>query len=357
MDDGIPGLREASYRLLGLQAMRHDGGVVIRRGKTRLDVPGEKAAELLDLLVARSAEGTGIDLEAIRVAVDEADRALLDHLVDRLRTARLLVRGGDIGGDRRDDIFYWNHGTTAAATAANITSIDLAIFGINHVSLPLLGNLRSCGFRRLTLVDHPALRNLDFFDEDQKLRSEIAGAMSVRPRSFEEWQGRGRPSDCQIACSDFGGFGLMRDWNRACVATNTPFYPIVLEDEVAHLGPLVVPGEGPCFECLCLRREAAAVDPDRERATAAHAFFGRVESGYLQPMARVAADIAAIELLKYFSRTLPGGVAGRLIEADLMVPALRTRTVLKVPRCPVCALAASAVGPDGAETAEGTPEE
>ncbi|MCB1497410.1 MAG: TOMM precursor leader peptide-binding protein [Bauldia sp.] len=354
MDDGIPGITEARYRLLGLQAVRHDGGVVIRRGKTRLEVPGEKAGDLLDLLVARSAEGSGIDLEEIQGAIDATDHELLRLLVERLRSARLLVRGGDIGGERRDDIFYWNHGTTAAATAANITSIDLAVFGINHVSLPLLGNLRSCGFRRLTLVDHPALRNLDFFDEDRKLRSEIAGAMSVRPRSFEEWQGRGRPSECQVVCSDVGGLGLMRDWNRSCVAANVPFYPIVLEDEVAHLGPLVIPGEGPCFECLCLRREAAAADPDRERATQGHAFFGRVVSGYLQPMARVAADIAAIELLKFFSRTLPGGAAGRLIEADLMVPALRTRTVLKVPRCPVCATAASgsAPAPDEPEAGE-----
>jgi len=27
---------------------------------------------------------------------------------------------------------------------------------------------------------------------------------------------------------------------------------------------------------------------------------------------------------------------GRLIEADLMTPAIRTRNILKVPRCPVC---------------------
>jgi hypothetical protein len=53
-------------------------------------------------------------------------------------------------------------------------------------------------------------------------------------------------------------------------------------------------------------------------------------------MARVAADIAAVDLLKHFSRTLPGGSAGRLIEADLMAPALRSRTVLRAPRCPVC---------------------
>src|SRR5262249_5009296 len=85
-------------------------------------------------------------------------------------------------------------------------------------------------------------------------------------------------------------------------------------------------------------RQNANLDPrDRERAGEMHAFFGQHVTGFLQPMARIAADIAAVDLLKYFSRALPGGRAGRLIEADLMTPSIRTRTVLKVPRCPVCA--------------------
>ncbi len=351
MDDGIPGVRQAHYSLLGLQAVPHDGGVVVRRGKTRLLLSGEKAAEMLDLLVARSAEGAGVDLDNLKAGLDPSDHESLSAVVETLRAARLLVPAHEVvSGERRDDVFYWNHGTTAAATIANLERVDLAIFGVNHVSLPLLGNLRSCGFRRLTLVDHPALRNLDFFDDGQTLRPEIAGAMSVKPRSVKEWEARTRPSDCQIVCSDFGGSALMRDWNRACVAANTLFYPIVLEDEVARLGPLVIPGEGPCFECLCLRQDANFDEPERQRATEAHAFFGRTVSGYLQPMARVAADIAAIELLKFFGRTLSDGAAGRLVEADLMAPALRTRTVLKVPRCPVCALAMVVAEPDDAGT-------
>ena len=62
--------------------------------------------------------------------------------------------------------------------------------------------------------------------------------------------------------------------------------------------------------------ERQPADPERTRATEAHAFFGQDVTGYVQPMARVAADLAAVDLLKYFSRVLPGGIAGRLIEAD-----------------------------------------
>src|SRR5438552_740439 len=83
----------------------------------------------------------------------------------------------------------------------------------------------------------------EFYDAGE-IRSEIAGALSLRPRLFDEWTAAGSKPDCYVVCSDFGGFALMRDWNRTAVAGNIVFYPIVLQDEIAWLGPLVVPGEG-----------------------------------------------------------------------------------------------------------------
>jgi thiazole/oxazole-forming peptide maturase SagC family component len=176
--------------------------------------------------------------------------------------------------------------------------------------------------------------------------------MATPPRSLDEWSAAARPASCHVVCSDFGGLDLMREWNRKCVASRTRFYPIVLEDEVASLGPLVVPGDGPCYECLVARQDANVADPERARATESHAFFAQDVVGFVQPMARVAADLAAVDLLKYFSRVLSGGVAGRLIEADLMAPSLRTRTVLRAPRCPVCSPGARAADAPRA-TAEG----
>jgi molybdopterin-synthase adenylyltransferase len=340
MDSDIPGVRQARYRLLGLQAIRHDDGLIVRRGSVRFFIRGSDTAELLDLVVSRSAEGHGIRLDELKAETDPAKHSALTALIETLRSERLIVAvEGEAADwpDRREDIFYWNHKTSSAAVAENLAKVDLAIFGVNHIALPLLGNLRSVGFRRLSFVDHPGLRNLDFYDEGE-LRSEISGALSIRPQPFDEWTAAGAKPDGYVVCSDFGGHALMRDWNRTAVAGNIVFYPIVLQDEVASLGPLVVPGEGPCFECLWLRQSANLDVAARDRADESHAFFGQHVTGFLQPMARIAADIAAVDLLKYFSRALPGGRAGRLIEADLMKPSLRTRIVLKAPRCPVCAL-------------------
>ncbi len=349
MANDVPGEKDARYRLLGLQAIPHDDGVIIRRGTVSVFVRGERARELLDILIARSAEGRGIALDQLKVDTDLASHPTLINLIETLRAERLLVATERVTGppraERREEVFYWSHGASHAEAAANVADVALAIFGVNHIALALFGNLRSCGFRNLTFIDHPALRNLDFF-EGNAIRSEIASALSVRPQAFDEWSNAPARPDCHVVCSDFGGLGLMREWNRNAVAANMLFYPIVLQDEIAYLGPLVVPGEGPCFECLWARQNANLEDPNRERAGEMHAFFGQHVASYVQPMARAAADLAAIDLLKYFSRTLPGGRAGRLIEADLMAPALRVRNVLKVPRCPVCSRLPAAAGPD-----------
>ena len=342
MKDDIPGVREARYRLLGLQAVPHADGIIVRRGTSRIFVAGEGVGELLDLLIERSASGNGFALTELKSELPIARHGVLIGLVEKLRGERLLLAIEESvpdlpGSERREEIFFWNRDASFATEADKLARIELAVFGVNHIALSLLGNLRSCGFRAVTLVDHPAIRNLDFFTKKQEIRPEIAGALSTPPRPLDVWQNSGAAPACHIVCSDFGGLALMRDWNRTCVERNALFYPIVLQDEIAYLGPLVVPREGPCFECLWARQNANLEDPARERATEAHAFFGQGVTGYLQPMARIAADIAAIELLKYFSRALPGGRAGRLIEVDLMRPAITSRNVLKVPRCPVCA--------------------
>jgi bacteriocin biosynthesis cyclodehydratase domain-containing protein len=344
MDNDIPGVEDARYSLLGVQVIPHGGGVVLRRGATRVFLEGEGVGELVDLILARAAEGQGIKPADLWASLSGARRGAFSDLIRTLTERRFLVAfdetvtgANEDGSNRKEEIFFWNHGTNFAAVTGALASVDLVVFGVNHVGLALLGNLRGCGFRGVTLVDHPTLRNLDFYDPTGELRLEIASALPVTPKLFENFGGKsGASPSCYVVCSDFGGLALMRDWNRHCVENGILFYPVVLQETVSYLGPLVVPEEGPCFECMWSRRASNLADPARELAIQMQAFHGQRVVGYLQAMARVAADLAAIDLLKYFSAALPGGIAGRLIEADLMAPSIKARNVLKVPRCPVC---------------------
>lgn len=339
MENALPGGKEASYRLLGLQAIAYDGGVILKRGTKRLFLDGDDVADLVDIIVERLAGGRPVELARLQADVGATRREVFDKLIETLKEHRFLVgaEGGSQGGERREDVFYWNYQTSFADIVGELDAVHLTVFGVNSISLALLGNLRGCGFREITFVDHPALRNVDYFDAQRQLRHEISSALSVPPVLFDDWNSNDeKPIGCFVVCCDFGGRPLMRDWNRFCTDNRVLFYPIVLLDHVVHIGPLVKPDDGPCYECLWARENAGISDFALVRAGEAEPDFGHHAVGYLQPMARAAADFAAIDLLKTFSNALSGDRMGRLIEIDLLGPRLTTRALLKVPDCPVC---------------------
>ena len=149
---------------------------------------GEGLGDLLDLIVRRSAEGGGVSLATLMVETDGAVTRRSGTCFDRLIAEGLLVPADGGSGERPEDIFYWNHGASAAIGRENVARVEIAVFGVNHIALPLLGNLRSCGFRAVALVDHPALRNLDFFNDREELRPEIAGGhgdAAAKPRRLD----------------------------------------------------------------------------------------------------------------------------------------------------------------------------
>jgi bacteriocin biosynthesis cyclodehydratase domain-containing protein len=337
METGLPGAKEASYRLPGLQALVQENGVILKRGTTRLFLEGSEVAELLDLLVERLTGGRSFEVSRLKAEVTGEQREPLLSLVETLKAHRFIVPAEDPGTSRREDVFFWNYRTNFASVIGELSEIQLTVFGVNSIALALLGNLRGCGFRDIAFVDHPALRNLDYFDAKRKLRAEIAAALSTPPQDFDAWQTENKhPEGCFVVCSDFGGRPLVRDWNRFCVEHGVMLYPIILLDHVVHLGPMIVPGEGPCYECLWTRQNSNLADVARSRAGEMDADLGQHAIGYLQPMARAAADFGALELLKIFSTPLPGGKIGRILDVDLMGPSVEAREFLKVPRCPVC---------------------
>jgi hypothetical protein len=206
METGLPGAKEASYRLLGLQALVQENGVILKRGTTRLFLEGPGVAELLDLLVDRLTGGRSFELSRLKAEVTGEQREPLAALVETLRAHRFIVPQEEAGTQRREDVFFWNYRTNFASVIGELSEIRLTVFGVNSIALALLGNLRGCGFRDIAFIDHPALRNLDYFDAKRKLRAEIAGALSTPPRDFDEWQAQnGNPEGCFVVCSDFGG--------------------------------------------------------------------------------------------------------------------------------------------------------
>lgn len=338
-------------KALAAHVIDTDDGAILKRGCTELKIGGTGASETLRKVLAATA-GSGATQSEICERFLPAAVPLVRQLVGQLLARRFLApveEAESAAGEPESplDIFYWHFDTKAAQVAERLKRQSLAILGVNCISRQLAAALTASGVDNFTIVDDPRLRSLRFFDKAGRLKSDQWPA-GLRPS--QEWKKEAGPEafGCLIATSDFGGRETMREWNRFCVKHHRHFLPVVLRDLVGSVGPLVIPGETACFECLHLRRNSHLSDDECRGATEESAFEGQGAIGFHPSMASILGDIAALELTKFYSGVLPSSKVGTLIEVNLLATGLASRKVLKVPRCPVCSplLARSSVSPD-----------
>jgi thiazole/oxazole-forming peptide maturase SagC family component len=105
---------------------------------------------------------------------------------------------------------------------------------------------------------------------------------------------------------------------------------------IGYIGPLVIPSETACLECLKARQNSHLQDHVSRHAVEAVAFESQGYLGFHPSMAHILGDIAAFEVFKFCSGSLPSVNVGTLIEVNLLATRITTRRVLKVPRCPAC---------------------
>jgi bacteriocin biosynthesis cyclodehydratase domain-containing protein len=329
-------------QLLPVQIIETSAGILLKRGAVEVRVLGPGAAELVNT-VLHTASGPGTTTEQICALFAEPDQPRVRDFVELLLSRRMLVEvgsGTSAGTGRSEtplDVFYWQLGVSTADAKRSLDQAAIAVAGVNEVSMHLARSLVACGVSPLTVIDDPTLRNLQFFEDDGPLLADRWGPLPT-PVALHEWaEGPGVESvGCVVATSDFGGLHFMRRWNELCVEHGRRFLPVVLQDLVGHVGPLVVPGETPCFECAYLRRNAQQQDAMWHRASELVALEGQSIVGYHPAMPSILGGVAAIELTgSHLPILLPPRV-GRVLELRLLGGEMTSHAVLRLPRCPVC---------------------
>jgi molybdopterin-synthase adenylyltransferase len=330
------------WRLPPVHVVNVDGGVILKRGSTEFRVSGDGAAQAVQVVLAATA-GKGATAEEICQRFAAPHRPGVAHLIEQLIARRLLVPSGDpvaAAGERESslEVFYWHFGESAARVTERLDSRRIVILGVNLISRQLAAALGASSLRNFEVVDDPLLRNLRLFDDGGQMIAGEWPPFATPPLAFEEWaeSTTGASLGCLVATSDFGSQQSMRQWNRFCVEHHRHFLPVVLQNLIGYVGPLVIPGETACFECLCARQNAHLEDPQTQRAVEEVAFEAQVVAGFHPVMASMLGDIAAFELARFYSGVLPVRNVGTLIEVSLLTPRLVAHRVLKIPRCTVC---------------------
>ncbi|MFT4217415.1 MAG: TOMM precursor leader peptide-binding protein [Micropruina sp.] len=142
-----------------------------------------------------------------------------------------------------------------------------------------------------------------------------------------------------VVCAVDPGWTAVRAWvNRACLDAGTPALFIALEGSYGSLGPLVLPGEGPCY--LCWRMRALACSDDFEVAMAREESLDRTRATLGRPLLPGLRDtawaIAVREAIALTTSALPTELPGTVMVVDQLKGTTTRHPVIPRPDCPAC---------------------
>lgn len=326
-------------RALPVQTVAIPDGIILKRGCTELKITGAGAPGAVKMILGRTANG-GATIRDLRKLFDPVSAKQVDELVQQLINRRFLVASNDSEKSNRAqettlDIFYWHFGERADSVTERPNRNRFVIIGTNFISRQLARALAACGQQNVQIYDHPHHRNAILFDEGGRVISEEWPPQFGLPQPCDAAPEM-KAGDCLIVTSDLGIKSSLLNWNRVSIEHGIHYMPVILYNMIGFIGPMVIPGETPCYECFVSRQRSHMADLSSELMIEKADLDGQRPIGFHPSMAAVLGDIAAFELTRFYSATLPGRKIGRMIEINLLTPSLMERIVLKVPRCPAC---------------------
>jgi bacteriocin biosynthesis cyclodehydratase domain-containing protein len=131
---------------------------------------------------------------------------------------------------------------------------------------------------------------------------------------------------------------LLRILNRVALALEIPWLPAVLDGPFLLLGPLVVPRQSPCFECLEMRvtmnlRESASYQRYAQALVERRVLAG--ELPFAPALIHLLAAHAALEVINY-CLTGASFTIGKLLALHLPTMEFVFNEVLRSPSCQAC---------------------
>jgi ribosomal protein S12 methylthiotransferase accessory factor len=132
---------------------------------------------------------------------------------------------------------------------------------------------------------------------------------------------------------------ICRQIGRICAANGTPWALFRYTGALFEVGPLIVPGETACFDCVTLRTLAAAQD-----YTAEYEFLQylsdpnrpRVNLNPPQGLTELAASVLTNELESFCSEGGDSGICNGVWLIGSRPLRLKLHRLLKIPGCPTC---------------------
>ncbi len=314
-------------------------GIILKRGPAEIHIEGEFALETI-LLILTATSDKGLSPEEICLQFPKPDRDQVMAVLEEMYAKRLLVsvltRPDTPDEESNADVFYWTAGTTQNEVVRVLSELRIAIVGVNRITKQICRSLTGMGVSNLTVIDDPLLRNVEYFTDAGRIKKKRFNVDSaiVQVKDVQESLGN---CQCLLASSDFGGQALLLPWNELCVQQNVHFMPVYLQDMIGYVGPLVIPGDTACLQCVRMRQNAHLLNWNLIRKSEDEMYRGQSIAAIHPSMITILAETTVFELCHFYG-ALSKPRPGRLIVINLPEGLTERKYVLKIPRCPICSL-------------------
>jgi bacteriocin biosynthesis cyclodehydratase domain-containing protein len=238
-----------------------------------------------------------------------------------------------------------------------LAAADVTVVGAGVLGSRVASNLVLMGVRRLSLWDPAPLTgydralspaHLDGEEGAPRARSLARHLSCLEPsltvRQLE--QPEPGPGSLVIAAVDRVEPSLLHPLNQAALRTGTPWLLAAMDGTTGIVGPLMVPGQTGCYQCLESSWIARSRKPEQLRL-AVEALQARPSAGAdfygLPAFADVVAGLLAADLPNILTQGL-ALTLGQVLSVDFLSLSAFTYPILKLPRCPACQLQASDAG-------------
>lgn len=311
---------------LPFQVIDFEGGVVLKRGNKQLVLSGEKVLEIV-LFILTVTSGRTATISEISdkfpKSLQNEVQELIKHLVEKKFLVPKTKNSSSQTEETNFDVFQWNAGEENEKTNPKLVDRNICMVGVSSLSSKILKGLSDIGVKNVTIVDDPLLRESTHRKEPRTISLERFEQLDI-----EEFK-------TLIGVAQFGGQEFLLPWNQLCVENNIHFFPIVLQDMIGYMGPLVVPGETACLQCLRTRQNSHLTSVELTRVIEKHAFQGQQIASIHPSMLDILSGMSVLEIYQAYSK-LYDGKSGTLIKMDLVQGLSERKFVLKIPRCSVC---------------------
>jgi bacteriocin biosynthesis cyclodehydratase domain-containing protein len=248
------------------------------------------------------------------IASPEVIQSCIEQLFEQGVLVEVTAASEHSGADQRALLSFFSHSPfVPVQILGKVQNANMGTFCEDGLASALIHSLRRHGFQHFRSLSN------DLTD----LQAQVEGL------------------DLLIVLSPHMEASTLDDINLACLKKGTPWLPVDLySGPSCSLGPLVIPGSGPCYECYRSRvRSNFGANADaydefmtfqrRERIKVSH--YGMLPSGL-----DISLGFVCLEALKLTTQFHTPACLGHNVIINLLTLDIQRHRVLQIPRCSAC---------------------